>query len=151
LNILERRLSGLPDLLFRNLTNLRELRLSGDRIRTMNSGLFANLTSLSSIALISLDFSQNGSESAGLQPGIFDTLTALTNFSFTGAGIETFPESLFARNANLQRLDFPFLTCSSRRPCRIALPKFVKNVASLQVPTKIRLISVCGIKRVNFV
>jgi hypothetical protein len=51
----------------------------------------------------------------------------------TGLGVDLFPESLFAGNRNLRLLDFSFLACSSKPPCRLVLPKIAKNLTSLEV------------------
>jgi hypothetical protein len=48
--------ASFPDKLFRNQSNLKELMIKGDRVRTLSTPLFANLKSLTSLKLINMDF-----------------------------------------------------------------------------------------------
>lgn len=128
-HVMEKYLTDLPDKLFQGQKVLRELKVKGDQIQGFRSELFSNLTSLTSLQLVNMNFSQDG-----LKPGVFDSLTGLTNFSLTGPGLALFPETVFSQNKNLQRLEFAFFSCSpSKPPCRVSLPKFARNISSLQV------------------
>jgi hypothetical protein len=133
-HLLEKLLTGLPNKLLQNQGSIRELKIKGDKIRVLNVPLFANLTSLNTLHLISMDFGRTDSkETVGLPSGIFDDLPALRNFSLIGRGIENLPEDLFSKNKNLERVEFMFFTCSDKSPCHVKPNTFVKNVASLQV------------------
>ena len=133
-HLLEKLLTSLPNKLLKNQRNIRELKIKGDKIRELNAPLFANLTSLNSLNLISMDFGRTDSnETVGLQSGVFDDLPALRNFTLIGPGIENLPDDLFSKNKNLERVEFMFFTCSGKSPCHVKPRTFVKNVASLQV------------------
>lgn len=136
-HLLDKSVTSFPDKLFRNRTNLKEIVIKGDQIRFLSSALFANLTSLAVLKLINMNFKQEENSTSGLEPGIFDSLTSLTNFSMVGRGLDLFPENLFAQNKKLERLEFQFFVCSTGPPpCRVVLPKIAQNLTSLEVRTK---------------
>ena len=80
-----------------------------------------------------MDFGRIGNATPGLEPGVFNELTSLTNFSLTGKGLDLLPENLFSSNKKLERLEFLSFMCNERPPCKVVPPKIITNVTSLQV------------------
>ena len=52
LHILEKSLTNLPEKLFQNASNIKEVKIKGDRIRRLSPKLFSGLTSLTTLNLV---------------------------------------------------------------------------------------------------
>ena len=89
-------LTGLPEGIFRDTTNLRVLNLAENRLASLPPGIFMNLGQLTELNL--------GGLLASLPPDIFMNLGQLTELNLGGLATTGLPEVVFSGLPNLRRL-----------------------------------------------